>query len=280
MTSFQKIIKYGAIAFAIYLSLLIVGMIIFGITIIFGISSGFEMFENRDHFAMVTKWEQEYSNITSMKIEVSVCKLVIKKGDTLKVEVSNVSDQFKCEARENELIIEDKKLNKNIFGIGNITPEVILYVPENIVFEEVTIETGVNDTHIESLKADKVELEMGIGKYQIDELSVKHAQIEAGAGETNINKAEIEELKLDGGVGKLVLTSKITKTADVDCGVGKVELNLMGIPNDYQIKANTGLGNFKVDGKTIRDNETIGNGAITIKVEAGVGETTVNFIEF
>lgn len=280
MTSFQKIIKYGAIAFAIYLSLVIVGAIVFSITVIFGISSGFEMFQDSNHFAMVTKWEQEFSDITSMDIEAGICKLMIKKGDTFKVEVSNVSDQFRCEAKGSKLIIEDEKLNRNIFGINNIVPEVIIYVPENSQLDEVRIETGVNDTHIESLKADKVELEMGIGKYQIDNLSAKYAQIEAGAGETNINKAEIGELKLNGGVGKLVLTSKITKTADVDCGVGKVDLNLMGTSDDYQIEANTGLGNFEVDGKKVRDDERIGSGAVTIKIEAGVGETTVNFIEF
>ncbi len=280
MTSFQKIIKYGAIAFAIYLCFLIIGMIIFGITAIFGITTGLEMFENRkDDVAMITKWEQEYTNITTMDINLSVCKLAIKKGDMLKVDVSNVSDQFKCEEEENKLKIEDKNLQKSIFDTIDYKPEVTIYIPETMGFEEVTIETGVNETNIEYLKADKINLEMGVGKYQVDSLSAKYAKIEAGAGEANINHANIKELKLDGGVGKLVLTSKITKKADINSGVGKMELNLIGLPTDYKIKAETGLGNFVVNGQKIKNNQTLGNGEATIKVDAGVGETVINFQE-
>ena len=280
MTSFQKIIKYGAIAFAIYLCFMIIGMTVFGITAIFGISASFNMLGNRNDTAMLTKWEQEYSNISSMKIDLSLCKLTIKKGNTLKVDVSNVSDKFICETKGNRLIIEDKKVYKVFWDTQDVVPEVIIYVPDNIEFEEVSIKTGVNESYIESLKANKVDMEMGAGKYKIDKLLAKDAKIETGAGETLINQAEIEDLKLTGGIGRLVLTSKITKSADVDCGVGKVELNLIGLSTDYQVKTQTGVGNFTVDGKKVRqDNGAIGNGDVLIKVNAGVGETTVDFIE-
>ena len=49
MTPFQKVIKYGAIAFAIYLCIMIISMIIFGITCIFGISVGVVIFENNNN---------------------------------------------------------------------------------------------------------------------------------------------------------------------------------------------------------------------------------------
>lgn len=277
MTSFQKIIKYGAIAFGIYLTLMIIGIIISVITAVFGVTAGIEIFENHNNDAMITKWDQEYSNVTSINIDLSVCELEIKKGDTLKVNASNVSEQFKCQVEGTKLKIEDKKLNRNIFNRDDVRPVVTIYVPENKEFKEVTIETGVNETNIEYLKADTINLEMGVGKYEIDNLSAKYAKIKAGAGEANIKSSQIEELKLDGGIGKLVLTSKITKTADVDCGVGRVELNLIGLSTEYKIKANTGLGNFEVDGKRVRDNETIGNGEVVIKVEAGLGETIVGF---
>lgn len=280
MTSFQKIIKYGAIAFAIYLCFLIISMIIFGITALFGITTGLEMFQSsKDNVAMITKWEQEYTNITTMDINLSVCKLEIKKGNTLKVEVSYVSEQFKCEAEGNKLKIEDEKLHRNIFNTVDYKPEVTIYIPETMEFEEITIRTGVNETDIEYLKADRIKLEMGVGKYQVNSLSAQYAKIEAGAGEANINHANIEELKLNSGVGKLILTSKITKKADIASGVGKMELNLIGLPTDYRIKAETGLGNFVVNGQKIKDNQTLGNGEATIKVDGGVGETVVSFQE-
>lgn len=280
MTSFQKVIKYGAIALAIYLCFIIIGMIVFSITAIFGVTAGLEIFENnKDNVAMITKWEQEYSNITNMDIDLNVCKLNIKKGDTLKVDVLDVSNQFKCKAEGNKLKIEDKNLRKNIFNREDIKPEVTIYIPENIEFEEITIETGVNETNIESIKADRINLEMGVGKYQVDTISAKYVKIDAGAGEAIINNANIEELKLDGGVGKLVLGSKISKKADISSGVGRMELNLIGLPTAYRIKAETGLGNFVVNGQKVTENQTLGNGDATIKIDAGVGETVVNFQE-
>lgn len=278
MTSFQKVIKYGAIAFAIYLCFVIISIIVGTITTIFGISLGMEIFQNSNNEAMITKWEQEYSNMTSMDIDLSVCKLTIKKGDTLKVEASEVSDKFKCNTEGNKLKIEDKNLHRNFFNqTEDMKSEVIIYVPENMNFDEVTIETGVNETNIEYLKADKVNLEMGVGRYQINSLSAKYVKIEAGAGEANINDSNIEELKLDGGIGRLSFTGKITKTADIECGVGRLEINLIGSSDDYKIKAETGLGNFKVDGQNVSDHQTIGNGDVNVKVDAGVGETVVNF---
>lgn len=278
MTSFQKIIKYGAIAFAIYLCFVIISIIVSTITAIFGITMGIEMFQNSNHDAMITKWEQEYSNITNMNIDLSVCKLAIKRGDTLKVEASDVSDKFKCSSEGKQLKIEDKNLHRNFFNQPeDIKAEVIIYVPEDMNFDEVTIETGVNETNIEYLRANKVNLEMGVGRYQIDSLSAKYAKIEAGAGEANMNDCDIEELKLDGGIGRLSFTGKITKTADIECGVGRLEVNLIGSSADYKIRPETGLGNFKVDGQNVSDHQTVGNGDVTVKVDAGVGETVVNF---
>lgn len=279
MTSFQKIIKYGAIAFAIYLCFMIISMIVFGISAVFGITAGIEMFRNSSNDAMIPKWEQEYSNITSMDIDLSVCKLTIQKGDTLKVCASEVSDKFKCRVEGNRLKIEDQNIYRPIFNnLEDVKSEVIIYIPENMSFEEVKIETGVNETNIEWLKADNVNLEMGVGKYQINALSAKYAKIEAGAGEATIEHSNMEELKLDGGIGKLVFTGKITKTADIDCGVGKLEVNLIGLPTDYKIKAETGLGSFKVDGEKVSNNQTLGNGNVTVKVDAGVGDTTINYL--
>lgn len=279
MTSFQKIIKYGAIAFAIYLCFMIISMIIFGITAVFGVTAGFGMIENRNEDAvMTTKWEQEYSNVDSIDINLSICKLTIQKGEKLKVEASEVSNQFVCKTEGNKLKIEDEKLNRNFWGMPDTTPEVILYLPENISLEDVKIETGVNETRIDYLKANKVRIEMGVGKYQIDNLIANYARIEAGAGEASIKDSNIEELKLEGGLGKLTVTSKVKTKADVSCGMGKVEFNLVGLPTDYQVKAHTGLGNFEVDGKKVSDDQVVGNGASKINIDAGVGETIVNFV--
>lgn len=281
MTTFQKVIKYGAIAFAIYLAIVIIGIIIGAITAIFGITIGIESYQNslKEPQVITKQWEEDYSNIKNLDIDLSVCKLEIKKGDTLKIETADITEQFECRANGDTLKIKDNKLKVNWFQNQNLVPQVIVYIPDNIVFDKIDIETGVNDTNIDYLKADKIELETGVGKCNIQNFDTDYARIECGAGETIINDSTIETLKLDSGIGRLVVTSKITNNADVDSGVGEVELNLKGNESDYKIKAQKGLGSFTVDGKGVSDDETIGNGNAVIKIDAGVGKTTVNFKE-
>ena len=280
MKPFQKVIKYGAIAFGIYLSFIIIGIIVFAITTIFGIAIGFETYKNSSSVVETQKWEQEYSNINNLEIDLSICKLDIKVGDTqnVKVEGINLSDKFECKATGDRLILEDDKLNINWFNTRNIIPEIILYLPENFEFDKIEITTGANETNIENIESRKLDLEMGVGKYRIQNLKAQNCKIETGAGDSRIENANIEVLELDGGIGQFVMNSEITNRADIDSGIGRIELNLLGNKENYKIKAHTGLGSFKVDGNNISDNQEIGKGDIDILVEAGVGETIVDFV--
>lgn len=282
MTPFQKIIKYGAIAFAIYLSLMIIGGIVIAITTVFGITMGIENLQGsrNSQEAITTKWSQEYSNITNLEINLDYCELEIIEGTTLKVEATDKSDnQIVAKLQDNKLVIEDKNTNRNWYQGQNFVPKVTIYVPENYELEKVSIKTGASETKIEDLKCEKLEIKMGAGKYTIHSITVKEAKLEAGAGETTIKNATFDTLKLEGGIGKIVATSKILNHAEINCGVGKVDLNLIGTMQDYKIKVSTGFGNFMVNNRKIHDNEIMGEGDVTIKVDAGVGETLVNLVE-
>ncbi len=281
MTSLQKIIKYGAIAFAFYLIIMIVGMIVFSLTTILGITVGIENYKDYKDSSqiMTTKWEENYSDIKNMNIELKVCKLEIVKGDKLKVETFDVSNQFECKTSGDTLRIKDKEFNLNWFDSQNVVPRVIIHIPEDLNFDRINIETGVNKAEIDYLNSERLDLKVGVGKCDINKLVAKHAKIECGTGNTVINDSTIDDLKLNCGIGKLVMTSEITESGDINSGVGKVELNLKGGENQYKIKTQTGLGNFTVAGKKVRDDDIIGNGKVSVKVNAGVGDTSINFKE-
>lgn len=284
MTAFQKIIKYGAIAFAIYLCFIIIAIIIGAITAIFGITTGFEgMFEEspKANEQIVTNWEQEYSDINSLDIDLSVGKLIVKKGNRFKVETSGTSNGFRCRVEGKKLKIEEENLSHHhrFFNMSDTAPEVVIYLPENTLLKEVKIETGMNDTNIEFLKAENVKIAMGVGKYKIKDLHANYAKIEAGAGEADIHCEQVKELRLEGGIGRLALTGNITQKAKIECGAGKVEVNLDGSLNDYKINTQTGIGNFEVEGKKVANHQILGNGDIVIEVEAGMGEVTIDFKE-
>ena len=81
------------------------------------------------------------------------------------------------------------------------------------------------------------------------------------------------------GVVNFKLSGKLTGDSDIDCGVGKLELVVLGKQEEYTIKAKKGIGDFQVNGRSVADDTTIGNGNYRMEIDAGVGKTEVYFEE-
>lgn len=283
MTNFQKVIKYGAIAFGVYLAFVIISMIVFGLTILFGIFIGIDTEENNKEIRQeqVSVWENTYESekIEKLDIDLGMSKLTIKTGDALKVEVENESEHFVTKVEEKTLKIKETG-TFNFWYLGEkVIPEITLHVPEDFVFDEVEIRGGINEKKIENLKAKKVEIENAVGKSLIKNLTAEVVKLKGGAGETQIKGCHIQELDLEAGVGKVLLEGKIQEKAKLKAGVGKLEIYLQGKLEDYEVKAKTGLGPLKVNGEKVGDNQKIGNGEKEICIEAGVGETILDFLK-
>lgn len=280
MTPFQKIIKYGAILFGFYLVFVILNMIIFGIMTIFGISFGLDVYKSYTNIenSGIVLFDDVFKNVNNLDIELSVSKLNVKNGDKFRVEVCNSTSDFSCKMDGDTLKIKDKRSGFNLFNFSqNVVPEVVIYIPEEQKFDEVDIETGINETYIEKMSANNVELETGVGKFTIGELKADVAKIVGGAGDTNIERSTFNDLRLEAGVGKFVINSNIMQGAKIDAGIGQLIVNLEGNKDNYKVKASTGLGSLLVDGVKVNDNQVVGDGNSYIVVEAGVGEVRVNF---
>lgn len=281
MTSLQKIIKYAAIAFAIYLSIMIISMIVFGITLIFGISTGIDMYEEskQEKQEMISNDFIDITELENLDIDLKECKLEIKKGDSLKVEYDKVGTDFECILNGKTLKIKDNRVNINWFNFSKVQSNMIIYIPETTELNKVDINLGAADTNIEYLKCEKLNINTGAGRCHIQELIAQDAKVECGAGETSIDETILDTLKLDGGVGKTTITGEINQSANINAGVGILEINLRGSGEDYKIKAETGLGQFTVDNKKVTGDQTIGTGNVDIDIDAGVGETIVKFVK-
>lgn len=283
MTSLQKVIKYGAMAFGFYLAFVILSAIIFGIVTIFGVFFGINTYKSYTSKEEVTmeSFEETFETANDLNIKLDVSKLTIKTGDELKVEVKNPTDEFYCKIDGDTLKIRDERSSVNLFNFSNddVIPEIILYIPQNQEFSNIEIETGVSETYIEKLVAKEIDIEIGVGKFTIGNVKADVAKISGGAGETNIEKSVLGELKLESGVGKFVINSEVSREAKIEAGVGQLIVNLEGNKENYKVKTSTGLGSLLVDGKKAEDNQIIGDGNSYIKVEAGVGEVRVNFLE-
>lgn len=277
MSQLQKVIKYGAIAFGIFLAIHIIGAIIFGVTILLGITTSFNKTENITT-QTIAEFSENYEEISKLKIQTSIGKLTIKQSNQYRVEAANVSEEFVAEVKNGTLTIRD---DKTLYWAQNDreNAEIIVYLPEDIVLEEAEIKTGANITKIESLMANKIDLELGVGTTQIDHLYARKLEIEAGVGKVEITNATCDTLDLNTGMGEVKWQGTITNSGDIRCGVGKVDLELLGTNEDYQIRTKTGLGNMYINNTKMEDNEVYGNGNSKIKVEGGIGSVTIKLGE-
>ena len=212
-----------------------------------------------------------------MDIKLGICKLEIKEGEQLKVETSDVTDKFKCEVKNGTLKIEDNKMNTNIFK--NKVPQVTIYIPKDYEFNEIDLELGINNSNIYELNGKDINIEIGVGKARIDNLNGEKVEINGGAGETVIDNFNIERLDLEAGIGSMIINGKISDNSDIVSGIGRLEVNLVGQKDDYELRLQRGIGNLEIDGEKVREDEKIGSGSIKIRVEAGIGETEINFVE-
>lgn len=273
MTPFQKIIKYGAIAFGIYLCFIIISAVIFGLTATLGIIIGIEN-SNNDN---IIQFSETYDNVRNLDIDISVSKLYIKGGESFKVEASNVSNKFYAKINDDTLQIREEKTNIQGVNKNNMVPEIIIYIPENTILDKVQIDVGINDINIEYINSNNIQLKLGVGKCEIIKMIAKKANIQGGAGTINIVDSEIGDLKLDSGVGNCRINTQIMDKSDIKAGIGKLEVILYGNEDDYTIDAKTGLGGFTINNIVLTNEQKIGHGDKYIKIKSGIGKTEVKF---
>lgn len=270
MNSVQKAIKYLAMAFAIFLSVSIIGGIITGLAGVSYILSG----KSNE----VAGKMQEYSiseEISSLSLNLSGTNLKIKTADKFSVE-SNHS-YISVSAKNGRLCINE---TKKLLGFYPKGVTVILNIPEGFVFDDAAIDTGAGRVEIDSLSADILKLSLGAGKAEIGNLTANfRADIDGGAGELNIYGGTLCNLKLDMGVGALTLKSRIEGQSCLNYGIGETKLTLLGSREDYQIEIDKGIGEAKIEGKSMRDDSVYGAGKNRIEIDGGIGTINIDFAE-
>ena len=281
MKEFQKIIKYAAIAFGLYLAISIIGGIIAIIVSIFtgffGISYLTDSFNdaiNSDDSSIERIDEnQEVEEFSKMKLDISASNLTIKlEGNSYKVETYQIPKNTKIESKDGILEIKsNKKLNKS-----DSKSSITIYLPEDVELEEADIQVGAGIVDIAGLIAQNVEFNFGAGNVNMQNITVKNnAKIECGAGQVIIKNSELANANIEAGVGKLVYSGDLTGNTQIDCGVGDVELELTGDAEKYAIHTEKGIGDIKINDSSVANDSTIGNGENKIDIEGGVGNIDI-----
>ena len=126
MSEGQKVIKYIAIAFAIFLTVNIIGGIITAFACIAGVTGIVSISNNTEN---MVDFSESYTQVEQIQIECKLSNLSIKQGDEFKVEATTIEDKFECENKDGILKIREKefRLFRNNVSDSNIT----VYIPEN-----------------------------------------------------------------------------------------------------------------------------------------------------
>lgn len=273
MTTAQKVIKYLALAFAAFLIVSIISGILsalYALSRVLGLQKEDEIIKDE-----MSKINFENSEVATLDIDVAFTNLIIKKGDLLLAETNNKN--INCIQNNQNLQIKE---NQHSLFSKNDTGDLVIYIPEDLEFKKVKINSGAGKIQIENINAEKLYLELGAGETIIEKLNVTDdCKIESGAGKVSILSGNINELNLDMGVGKFEVTSALTGNSKINAGIGNLELNIQGNKENYTIKANKGIGSIKIDGKEVSNDITYGNGENNIKIDGGIGKIKIDFKE-
>lgn len=273
MTSWQKTVKYAAMAFAILLAVSIIGSIL-------GAVAGVDLLLGDKQPAVgEMKTYEVGGEIRALDIDIGAAAFTIKSGDTLRVE-SNLKN-LTVQERGGRLIISEKTQfgGKIHFGVTYTGEAALdLYLPAGIVFETADITTGAGLVSIDNLTAETLNLELGAGKVDIQNLTAtRQAEIDGGAGELSILGGTLADLDLNLGVGELHFSAGLSGECEFDCGVGAANITLPGSQEDYTIRIDKGLGDALIDGESVRGDQKYGSGAVELDVEGGVGRISISF---
>ena len=265
MTTAQKVIKYLAIAFAIFLTVTIIGGILSTVGLLGGFFAGDAVSEDMKTYSVT-------SEIRNLNIHINAADLSIKEGDAFSVE-SNLK-HLKVEEKGDVLTVEETKKFSGTYNGAVLT----IYVPAGTVFDNTNLTTGAGRLTIENLASGTLGFELGAGDVSIAALvATESADIEGGAGRITICGGALKDLDLEMGMGQLNLTTALTGDCQLDLGVGETNITLIGNKDDYKLDMEKGIGSISVDGKDVSDYGSSGNGMNKVEINGGIGAINVLF---
>jgi len=269
MNGFEKAVKACAIGLAVIIIFSIFSGIAFGFSILAHIVSG------SDSTHIKTNYDEEFVDITSLKLDLISANLTITEGDTFRVEASTEDDRIEIKEKNGILELEEKKK----WGWNIDYNTIKITIPAKTILKELKIDSGAGKIEMDSINAYKLDLEEGAGVINIENSEFQTTKISGGAGRTEIKNSTLNDLDLDTGAGEVVIKSKITGRSTIECGVGRVEVRIPNKKEEYQIQLEKGLGSILVDGEKVSGDTIIGNGQNRLKIEGGIGSIELSFEE-
>ena len=276
MTTAQKVIKYIATAFAVFLIITIISAILSGG---YALLSALGLIHTNNNIVTedLKVISSEVKEVSTLKIDLAFTNLDIKTGDNFKVETNNSKINFTNDNGSVKIKEESQKwLNNN-----NKASNLIIYIPEDMItIDETKIETGAGKINIEKLNTQNLYLELGAGDVYIENvIATGETKIDGGVGKAELRSCEINNLKANLGMGEFVFKGKLKGKNEIDSGVGAINIDLMDNKKNYTIDVSKGIGNVTLDGQRLEIDRVYGTGENYLDIDGGIGEIQIEFNE-
>ena len=279
MTTLQKIIKYGAIAFGIYLS----------VTIIFiFLSIARSLVRNsNDEFNDIIEYSEEeynttdisttYENIKALEVDLETISLTIKRGETFTLEGTNVPDKVEIRQDGGTLKIDDEMISSDI---SDEDAMLTIYIPETQILDRVNLDLKYVSVDLETLNATNIKLDMENTNCVIEILTTDNLEINNEYGDMDIRNAETKRLTFDSEIGTEDISIRVTKSAKIDLENSDTNIDLKGTQEEYQVIYKKQYGSLNIAGTEMTsNNETFSNGNIKINIDAENTNLDIDFEE-
>ena len=237
MTTAQKVIKYIATAFAVFLIVTIISAILNGgyaLLKAFGLIHTDRNIVTEDLKVISSEVEE----ISTLKLELAFANLEIKTGDSFRVETNNSKITFSND--NGSVKVKEEKYNWS--ANNDNASELIIYIPENItVLDEAKIDGGVGRTELKSCEINNLKANLGMGEFVFSGKLTGKSEVDSGVGAINIDLLDSSKnytIDLDKGIGAVTLNGEKLEMdrvygtgenyLDIDSGIGEVKINFKG----------------------------------------------------
>lgn len=281
MSSFQKIVKFIGIGFAVLLSVTIIGGIC---AAIFGVSVSVDGGKNSEN-AVSQKFS--FDEFSSIDIDTSVADVVIKTGEKYEVETVEVPESMEVKVAGNDklTISEDSHdgwfswtfwMNKKNW---NKQSKVYITVPEGYEADNVVISAGTGNVSMSDFNIRKLEVDGGVGNISGNNLKVDDVDIDAGVGNVDYDDVEFGKCEVESGVGNVNISGTLNGHCEFDGGVGDLDLTIIGSRSDYDLDIDSGAGSVRVNGRKVEELEENNGSDNKIVIDGGVGSVSLEFTQ-
>ena len=235
MTEMQKIIKYCALALAIFLIFIIVTTIA---NVGYNILEKTDLINNSNSKLLKNNIviSNNESEIREIDIDIKSSNIILKTAKNFKVETNNKDIKYSYE--DGKVLIKQNNVNKWYFNKNN-NSKLIFYIPSEISLEKINLNNNVGDVKIDFEKISNLNIDLDVGDIFVKSMLSGKNIIKSNIGDINLElslKQEDYKFEFDKDIGEVKLNNNKIKR---DTITGNSNNNLKIKTNIGDIKINT-----------------------------------------